>query len=155
MEGVPDVELKADGCACATVLRAPTGTHSQTADYPDPGDVLELTDMNSLSCIDTFRVVSCTRTDDPWRSELVLDKPLPAEHENLTLVNATQMPRLEYIGNYCRSHLGRSVLVKIKDALIEGNTIIGNPTIRQHGGKRPDAAAAREALIRSRNTFRP
>ena len=38
--------------------------------------------------------------------------------------------------------------------LIEGNTIIGNPTIRQHGGKRPDATAAREALIRSRNTFR-
>lgn len=115
---------KADGCSCSTVLKAPTGTHSQTADYPDAGDVLELTDMASLSCIDSYRVISCTRTDDPWRSELVLDKPLPAEHENLTLVNATQMPRLEYIGNYCRSHLGRSVLVKIKDALIEGNTIM-------------------------------
>lgn len=114
----------ADGCACTTVLRAPTGTHSQTADYPDPGDILELTDMNSLSCIDTYRVVSCTRTDDPWRSELVLDKPLPEIGENLTLVNATQMPKLEYIGNYCRNHLARSILVKIKDAKIENNNIM-------------------------------
>ena len=37
----------------------------------------------------------------------------------------------------------------------DGRTRYGNPTIRQHGGKRPDAATAREALIRSRNTFRP
>lgn len=114
----------ADGCACETVLRAPTGTHSQTADHPDVGDILELTDMQSLSCIDTYRVVSCTLTDDPWRSRLVLDKPLPANSENLTLVNATQMPRLEFVGNYCRSHLARSILVKIKNALVEGNTVM-------------------------------
>lgn len=114
----------ADGCACTTVLRAPTGTHTQTADYPDPGDVLELTDMQSLGCIDTYRVISCKRTDNPWRSELILDKPLPADRENFTLVNATQMPRLEYVGNYCRSHLARSILVKIKDARIEGNTVM-------------------------------
>lgn len=114
---------KNDGCACTTVLRAPTGTHSQTSDYPDPGDILELTDMESLSCVDTYRVVSCERTDDPWRSELVLDKPLD-DCENLTLVNASRMPKLEYVGNYCRSHLARSILVKIKDALIEGNTVM-------------------------------
>lgn len=115
---------KADGCACETVLRAPTGTHSQTADYPDAGDILELTDMQSLSCIDTYRVIACTRTEDPWRSKLLLDKPLPEVHENLTLVNATQMPKLEYIGNYCRSHLARSILVKIKDARVENNTVM-------------------------------
>jgi len=115
---------KADGCACTTVLRAPTGTHSQTADYPDAGDILELTDMHSLSCVGTYRVVSCARTPDPWRSELVLDRPLPDNTENLTLVNSTRMPRLEYVGNYCRSHLARSILVKIKDARIEGNTVM-------------------------------
>lgn len=114
----------ADGCVCTTVLRAPTGTHSQTADYPNVGDVLELTDMRSLRCVDAYRVVSCTRTNDPWRSKLVLDKPLPESVENLVLANATQMPRLEYIGNYCRSHLARSILVKIKNALVEGNTIM-------------------------------
>lgn len=113
-----------DGCRCTTVLRAPTGTHSQTADYPEIGDVLELTDMRSLRCIDTYRVISCTRADDPWRSALVLDKPLPECTEGLALANASQLPRLEYIGNYCRSHLARSVLVKIKNARVEGNTIM-------------------------------
>lgn len=112
-----------DGCACTTVLRAPTGTHSQTADYPDVGDVLELTDMRSLSSVDTYRVLSREPSDSPWKSRLILDKPLPDDCENLAFANATHTPRLEFVGNFCRSHIARSVLVKIKDALIEDNTI--------------------------------
>lgn len=113
-----------NGCACTTVLRAPTGTHSQTADYPDAGDVLELVNMRSLNCIDTYRVVSREATDSPWKSNLILDKPLPDDCADLAFANATQMPRLEFAGNSCRSHLARSILVKIKDALIEDNTIM-------------------------------
>ncbi len=112
-----------DGCRVITVLRAPTGTHSQTRDYPDPGDILELTDMRSLSPIGTRRVISCAPTDDPWKNELVLDAPLPENCEHIALVNVTQLPRLEYTGNFCRNHLGRSILIKIKDALVEDNTI--------------------------------
>ena len=37
---------------------------------------------------------------------------------------------------------------------IEGNTVIGNPTIGHHGRKDPQAAKSREELIRSRNRFR-
>lgn len=115
---------KTGECACTTHLEAPTGTHSQTADYPDPGDILELTDMGSLSCVDTYKVVSREPTDSPWKSVLTLDKPLPENCAGLAFANATQMPRLEFAGNFCRSHIARSVLVKIKEALIENNTIM-------------------------------
>lgn len=109
---------------CVTHLKAPTGTHSQTADYPDAGDILELTDMRSLSCIDTYRVISREPTDGPWKSRLTLDKPLPDDCDHFAFANATQMPRLEFVGNFCRSHIARSILVKIKEALIENNTIM-------------------------------
>ena len=115
---------KTGDCTCTTYLQAPGKTHSQTADYPDPGDILELTDMNSLSVVDTYRVISREATESPWKSKLVLDKPLPADCTDLAFANATQMPRLEFVGNFCRSHIARSVLVKIKDALIEDNTIM-------------------------------
>ena len=109
---------------CTIRLLSPTKTHSQTADYPDEGDVLELTDMNSLSIVKTYRVKSRKMGKTLWESELVLDEPLPQDCTGMAFANATQSARLEFVNNFCRSHLARSILVKTKQALIEGNTIM-------------------------------
>ena len=109
---------------CMTHLQSPTRTHSQTADYPDEGDVLELTDMNSLRVAEIYRVKSCKRGNTLWESELILDKALPEDCTGMAFANATQSARLEFVNNFCRSHLARSILVKTKQALVEGNTVM-------------------------------
>jgi len=110
------------GSLCTTWLEAPDKTHTQTADSPAPGDLLELTDMRSLECRSIYRVMHC-EPYGPWQNMLVLDRPLPPDCTGLAFINITRMPRLEFVANICRNHIARSVLVKIKKALIENNTI--------------------------------
>ena len=114
---------EANGCVCRTRLEAPDLTHTQTADHPDTGDLLELTDLRTLRCVDIFRVLAY-RMHGLWECELQLDKPLPENCAGFAFANATQTARLVFNGNFCRNHIARSVLVKVKEALIENNTFV-------------------------------
>ena len=102
--------------------KTPDGTHAQTLDYPDAGDMLELTSHASLQTVDSFRVLESTPDPENWRCRVVLDHPLPEDTEGWMLADVTRLPRVEIIGCHASSHYARSVLVKVREALIEGNT---------------------------------
>ena len=105
--------------------KTPDGTHAQTLDYPDPGDLLELTSHDTLHVLDSFRVVDCVPMPDDWMCRVTLDHPLPENTDGWMLADVTRLPRLEVIGCHASSHFARSILIKTRSARIEGNTFRG------------------------------
>ena len=107
---------------CYMQEKTPDGTHSQTLDYPDVGDTLELTSIDTQELIDTYTVVSCRPMPSEWMCRVELDHPLPKKTERLVLSNVTWVPKTEITGCTATSHNARSLLIKSRDVLIEGNT---------------------------------
>ncbi len=112
---------------CTIQEKTPSGTHAQTLDYPDEGDTLELTDINTLQTIDKFKVLNVYPNHNKMNCKVVLDHPLPSNTENLVFADITRLPRLELINCYAEKHFARGFLVKCREALIEGNTFKNIP----------------------------
>lgn len=106
---------------CLMQEKTPDGTHAQTLDYPDVGDTLELTDMDTLQTVDTFRVVACEPMPEKWMSRVTLDHPLPENTNRRALSDVTRLPELEVVGCYSAHHYARGVLIKCRHARIEDN----------------------------------
>lgn len=107
---------------CYMQEKTPDGTHAQSLDYPDVGDTLELTSRLSMALIDTYKVLACEPMADEWMCRVTLDHALPEDTENLVLSDVTRLPRLEVVGCYANCHHARSILIKTRNVLIEGNT---------------------------------
>ncbi len=101
--------------------KTPDGTHAQTLDYPDVGDVLEMSSIETMERLDTFRVISCTPMPEEWMCRVELDKDAPEDTEKMIFADITRLPRLEVVGCTSTNHFARGVLCKCRDALIEGN----------------------------------
>ena len=107
---------------CLMQEKTPDGTHAQSLDYPDVGDTLELTNRRTMLLYDTFKVVACTPMPDEWMCRIVLDHPLPENTEDFVLADVTRIPKLEVVGCNAFCHFARSILIKTRGVLIEGNT---------------------------------
>lgn len=114
---------EADGCSCVLKVESPTGTHSQTLDHPDTGDILELTERGTLAVTDHYRVIAVHTDCENMLCKVTLDKPLPEECGKFMFANATQCPSLTVSGCLMDNHIARGVLVKTKRALIENNVL--------------------------------
>ena len=101
--------------------KTPDGTHTQTPDYPDVGDVLELTDFSTLGCLGRRRVIGCEMLYDKYMAKVTLDAPLPAT-DGLLLSDITRLPYVEIEGCTSKSHFARGVLLKTRGARVRGNT---------------------------------
>lgn len=117
--------------------KTPDGTHAQTLDYPDVGDVLELVEKATLRTVGHYTVTACEPLPQQWMCRVTLEHPLPEKTDGLALADITRLPRLEFVGCRTRRHFARGVLVKTRSALIE------NCTFEQVQG--PAVAAAAEA----------
>jgi hypothetical protein len=104
-------------------LEAPTGTHAQVLDYPDPGDRLELVEIETLRTVDELTVTGVKNDPQNWRSQITLDRPLQVPPENYYLINVSRLPKVRIINCQIRSHRARAILIKTRDVLIEGCTI--------------------------------
>ncbi len=102
--------------------KTPDGTHTQTPDYPDIGDTLELTDRTTLQTVGHYTVTACTPLPDEWMCRVTLDRPLPASTEHLVLSDITRLPQVEIVGCTASRHFARSVLLKNRSALVENCT---------------------------------
>ena len=111
--------VKAKGNACTALVKAPTGTHSQKLDYFDVGDRIELTGVSDLAPVRIYMVLESRPNFETMRCEYVLDGELPGKTGAYFLADATQLPRLEFVGCAVRNHRARSVLVKTRGVLIE------------------------------------
>lgn len=103
--------------------KTPDGTHTQTLDYPDIGDILELTRKSDLKVLDTYKVTSVTPYPNEWRCKVSVDHPLPESTDGLVLADETKLPFVEIIGCTASSHFARGALVKTHGAVIERNTL--------------------------------
>lgn len=102
-------------------VRAPTGTHAQSLDYPAVGDRLELTEFASCDPIDTYRVVGVVTGKTDCR--VVLDRALPESMEGLFLSDPDELPHVEFVNCTARNHFARSILIKSRTCLIENCTV--------------------------------
>lgn len=112
---------KAEGVTCQTKNRVHSGTHSQKPDHPDAGDVLELTDPETLASIDHFVVHRSTMLDGRTCS-LLLDHELPEASVGMLFADITQLPRLEFMNCHAADHIARSLLIRTRNVRIEGCT---------------------------------
>ncbi|MBQ8399362.1 MAG: right-handed parallel beta-helix repeat-containing protein [Clostridia bacterium] len=122
-----DIEEKESPRTCYLKEKTPDGTHAQTLDYPDVGDVLELTDKNTLQVLDRYTVLSCTPLHKEWRCKVTLDHDLPDNTAGLVMADVTRLPKLEIVNCHASLHFARGLLIKSRGALIEGNTFSDIP----------------------------
>lgn len=105
------------------VMRTIELTHAAKLDAPDPGDVLELVQGDTLVPIAQYKVVSVAENEQEWLSEVVLDRPLElpegAELSRYLMTNLTQRPSLDFIGCTTLNNLARAVLIKTDNVRIE------------------------------------
>lgn len=99
----------------------PDGTHSQSIDYPDVGDVLELSEHKTLKTLGSYRVARAEIILAEKCCEVTLDRPLPECTEGLVLSDVTRLPEVEITGCVCKNHFARGILIKCRKSLIKNN----------------------------------
>ncbi len=102
--------------------KTPDGTHAQTLDYPDIGDILELTNRKTLQTIGHYTVIACTPLHDEWMCKVTLDRSLPDDTNDLVLSDITRLPHVELVNCTASRHFARSILLKNRSALVENCT---------------------------------
>ena len=103
--------------------KTPGGTHAQTLDYPDEGDILELTDINTLEVLGEYKAIKVYPDFKNYFTQITLDRPLPENTENLVLTDVTRLPKLIIRNCKASKHFARGFLVKSRGVLIENNEI--------------------------------
>lgn len=114
--------LSADKNTCVFATLPPTGTHSQKADHPDPGDEIFICDDETLYSKDVYRVIEIEDIGN-WTYKMTVDHDFPQEDyasKKHLFANLTQQPSVEMTGCRMRNHLARSVLIKTSNVLVEG-----------------------------------
>ncbi|MCE5236154.1 MAG: right-handed parallel beta-helix repeat-containing protein [Clostridiaceae bacterium] len=105
---------------CDLFVEAPTFTHAQVVDEPDPGDELLLAERRTLAERGRYTVLERSADRDALCAYIRLNAPLPDDApENCFLLNQTRQPRLIFRNNRVDYNLAKCVLVKTREALIE------------------------------------
>lgn len=112
-----------EGERCRLQIKAPTGTHAQSLDYPEIGDKLELTDKKTLLSVGEYRVVDCRPDFEGFFCDVVLDRALPDDLDDYFIADPDELPVLEFVNCRARNHYARSILIKCRSALIENCTV--------------------------------
>ncbi|MBQ8899058.1 MAG: right-handed parallel beta-helix repeat-containing protein [Clostridia bacterium] len=99
--------------------KTPDGTHAQSLDYPDEGDILELVSHATLEKLGEYRVVSCEPRHEDWACKVTLDRALPEDTRGMMLADVTRLPHVEVRNCYIHDHFARGILLKNRDSLVE------------------------------------
>ncbi len=100
-------------------VRAPDGTHTQSVDCPEPGDVMELCRAESLDPVASYRVISAETDAERRVCTVTLDKDLPDDMSAYLLADPDETPDVTVRGCTFRDHYARSLLIKSRRCLIE------------------------------------
>jgi hypothetical protein len=112
---------------CRMMLDRPFETHSVKPDVPRPGDQLAITERETLKEVGRITVTRINEVN-PKTYEIDFDfsGDLPEDYGKYVLANVSGLPRLTFRNCQVRAHLARSVLVKTRSVLIEGNHFDGS-----------------------------
>ena len=100
-------------------------THSVKRDFPRVGDRLAIVERKTLREVGEIEVESVVLSDRDFSCQIRYRGRLPDNIADHTLANISASARLEFVNCTVRSHRARSVLVKTRKVLIEGNTFDG------------------------------
>jgi len=109
--------IKCKKNVCITAVQTPT--HGAKLDYPNVGDILELSNRKDLIPVENYEVISVKPDFENWCCEIELDRNLPVDFEAYYLADTTTLPALEFVNCFVRNHLARGVLVKTRNVLID------------------------------------
>lgn len=111
--------------SCIIRENTPDGTHSQSIDYPDVGDVMELSEFRTLRSLGEYKVKKVKLLYSEHCCEITLDRPIPEKTDGLVLSDITRLPHLKITGCSCRNHYARGILIKCRSGEIEDNSFYG------------------------------
>ena len=124
--------LIVDGNRHTVRMEAPSGTHTNTPDYPRVGDIMDVCLSSSLESVGTRRVIDVSVRPGTYVSDITFDIPLPVDALEIGMFvsNISALPKLRFENNYCRGGYARSVIAKTRNAVIANNTfedVMGTP----------------------------
>lgn len=99
---------------------APTGTHAQVLDFPDPGNILELVERETLKTVEKFQMVDVKCFPERWYCEVTIQGHLPKDIGKYYLIDATRVPQVIIQKSHFCNNAGR-LLIKTRKARIEHN----------------------------------
>ena len=106
-------------------LRAPTFTHSQTADVPRIGDTIEITMITTLVPEFTATITDVMHEEKSTIVRIKTDKALPENREDCYIFNTSKLPSMEFSRSIVWGNLSRAVLSKTRNVRIHDNIFRG------------------------------
>ncbi len=100
-------------------VMAPTGTHTQSLDFPKIGDRMELCDSKNLDPVKAYRVISVDIDDKRRACTVELDGSLPEDMTPYLLADPDETPEVEIRNCSLKNHFARGFLIKARKCLIE------------------------------------
>lgn len=120
-----DIASVSDDGVITLELRSPTFTHSQTADIPRPGDIVEVSPVSTVVPAFTATVTDVFHQEKSTSVQIRIDRELPVNFRDYCIFNTSALPELEFRNSIVWGNLARGVLVKTRGVLIEKNVFIG------------------------------
>ncbi|MBQ2826876.1 MAG: hypothetical protein IJF13_06595 [Clostridia bacterium] len=146
--------LIVDGDRHTVRMEAPSGTHTNTPDYPRVGDIMEVCLSSSLETVGTRRVTDVSVRPGTFISDINFDVPLPinALEIGMFVSNINALPRLRFENNYCRGNFSAAVVCRTRNAVISGNTfedVMGTPIYISADAKQCAGVAPADITVES------
>lgn len=130
--------------------------HSQKPDVPRVGDTLAITNARTLAEIGTIAVTRVVHVDpDTYDATYEIEGILPSDADDYYLSNVTALPKVVFRNSEVAAHRARSILLKTRGALIEGNSFHGSTGTAIHIGAEAqwmEGATSQDITIRN-NSF--
>lgn len=115
------VEKNLGNCTYRIRENTPDGTHSQSLDYPDVGDILELSEYTTLKTVGEYRAIKTEPLPSEHCCDITLDRPLPENTDGFVLSDITRLPNVEITGCICKNHFARGILIKCRNSVLNNN----------------------------------
>lgn len=115
--------LIVDGNRNTVRMEAPSGTHTNTPDYPRMGDIMEASLFSSLETVGTRRVIDYSVRPGTYVSDITLDIPLPIDslERGIQITNVSALPKFRFENNRCLGNFGHALIINTRDAVVVNN----------------------------------
>lgn len=101
--------------------------HAQSLDYPSRGDTMLVLNRNNIQEEGRYVVTAVDTSTAKWQVIVTLDRPLKLEKaEDYYMTNVTRFPKVRILNNTVYYHNGRAFLLKARDVVVRGNTVMNN-----------------------------
>lgn len=117
--------IEINGNVVKSMTKTPDGTHTQSVDYFEKGDKLQLISRDTLAVLSEYTVISCNY-DESGVVITELDRAIECDApEACFVLDSSAVPELIMDSCTSKYHFARGALVKVHKATIKNCTMIG------------------------------